>query len=326
VYIDIANEYQNNSLFPEAVRYLKKAIRANPSNDMAYLELLFCCQVCDVEEKESVLQFLDRLINKDPYNHLAWAYYGVLCLELKETEKALEAFDFSITANEDYMEAYMHKGETLMDLERYEEALEVYKELLHKGENMAGVYFSLGECYEQMKQFESALHYYQLAIKKEPSYSDAYMSIGVVLDQMGRSHEALGYLESAFKHDDSNLEAILYYADIKKELGIYPDALEVYGFLEAFDVTWKDYWINYSDTFFLSGKTEEAIEIIYNGLKHHPDDAEFYYRWAGYLLCSGKANYGGEILSEAYEKNPEGLPLFLEIFPDLVFHPAVINL
>ncbi len=37
VYIDIANEYQNNSRFPEAIRYLKKAIRVNAYNDMAYL-------------------------------------------------------------------------------------------------------------------------------------------------------------------------------------------------------------------------------------------------------------------------------------------------
>ncbi len=326
VYIDIANEYQNNSLFADAVRYLKKAIRINPYNDMAYLELLFCCQVCPTEEKEKASRFLEEIINSDPYNHLAWSYFGILCLEMKDYDKAVEAFDFSITANEDYVEAYLHKGETLMDLERYEEAIEVYKELLHKGETMAGIYFSLGECHEQMKQFDNAIHYYKLAIKREPAYSDAYMGIGVILDQMGRSNEALTYLETAFKHDDSNLEAILYYADIKKELGVYQDALEVYGFLQTFELPWKDYWLNYAETFYLSGKMEEAIETIYEGLKHHPDDGEFYYRWAGYLLISGDNAYGSEVLRDAYERHPEGLDAFLETFPDLIFHPAVINL
>lgn len=326
VYIDIANEYQNHSRFPEAIQYLKKAIRVNPSNDMAYLELLFCCQVCPLEEKEKAARFLNQLIDSDPYNHLAWAYYGILLLDLKRFEEALEAFDLSITAKEDYTEGYLHKAETLMELERYLDAADVYKEVMQKEEATAALYFSLGECYEHLNEFESAIHYYKLAIHKEPDYSDAYLGIGVVLDQMGRSSEALSYLESAFKHDDSNLEAILYYADIKKDLGIYHDAIEVYEFLRTFGLPWKDFWMNYAETLYLSGKTEEAIEVVYEGVKHNPDDAELQYRWAGYQLLAGDHVFGGETLTDAYEKDKSLLKQFMEQFPQLSHHPAVISL
>lgn len=326
VYIDIANEYQNNSRFTDAIRYLKKAIRVNAYNDMAYLELLFCCQVCPAEEKERAAVFLNGVINGDPYNHLAWSYYGILLLDMKKYEEALEAFDFSITAKEDYTEGYMHKAETLMELERFQDAAAVYKEILHNEEPSAAVYFSLGECYEHLNEFESAIHYYKLAIHKEPDYSDAYLGIGVVLDQMGRSSEALPYLESAFKHDDSNLEAILYYADIKKDLGIYHDAVEVYEFLRSFELPWKDYWANYAETLYLSGKTEEAIETVYEGVKHNPDDAELHYRWAAYQLLAGDNVYGAETLAEAFEKDPNFFKQFLEQFPQLSYHPAVISL
>lgn len=326
VYIDIANEYQNNSRFPEAIRYLKKAIRVNAYNDMAYLELLFCCQVSSTEEKDRAAAFLNDIINSDPYNHLAWSYLGILLLDMKKYEEALEAFDFSITAKEDYTEGYLHKAETLMELERYTDAADVYKEVLHKEEPTAAVYFSLGECYEQLAEFDSAIHYYKLAIHKEPDYSDAYMGIGVVLDQMGRSSEALPYLETAFKHDDSNLEAILYYADIKKDLGIYHDALEVYEFLRAFELPWKDYWTNYAETQYLSGNNEAAVETIYEGVKHNPDDAELYYRWAAYQLLAGDTVYGTETLTEAFERDPAFLKAFMDLFPQLSRHPAVISL
>lgn len=326
VYIDIANEYQNNGHFGEAIKSLKKAIRVNNYNDMAYLELLFCCQVCSLEEKEKTAQFLESLIDSDPYNHLAWAYLGILLVELKQYEKAIEAFDFSITANENYIEGYLHKGETLMELERYEEAAEVYKEVLNREEPSAGLYFALGECFEHMREFDSAIHYYKQAIAKEPDYSDAFMGIGVVLDQMGRSSEALPYLETAFKHDDTNLEAILYYGDIKKDLGIYHDAIEVYEFLHSFDLPWKDFWANYAETLFLNGNTEKAIEVIYEGVKHNPDDAEMLYRWAAYQLLAGDTVFGGETLQEAYQKHPHFLEDFIKLFPELSNHPSVLRL
>lgn len=326
VYIDIANEYQNNGLFTEAIRYLKKAIRVNAFNDMAYLELLFCCQVCPAEVKENTASFLEEQIDKNPYNHLAWAYLGILHLDLKNYDKALEAFDFAITAKEDYVEGYLHKAETLLELERFSEAAVVFKEILQLEEPSASVYFSLGECYEHLSEFESAIHYYKLAIREDAEYSDAYMGIGVVLDQMGRSSEALPYLELAFKHDDSNLEAILYYADIKKDLGIYRDALEVYDFLRGFELPWKDYWLNFSETFYLAGKTESAIETIYEGVKNNPDEVELIYRWAAYQLLSGDHVFGSENLADAYEKNPALLEGMLELYPELAKHPAVIGL
>lgn len=326
VYIDIANEYQNNSRFPEAIKYLKKAIRNNPYNDMAYLELLFCCQVCQEDEKERAAVFLENIINADPYNHLAWTYFGILMLELKRITEALEAFDLSITAKEDYVEGYLHKAETLMEMERYNDAAEVYKEVMQLEEPSAGVYFSLGECYENLSEFESAIHYYKLAISKEPDYSDAYMGIGIVLDQMGRSSEALPYLETAFRHDDSNLESILYYADIKKDLGIYHDALEIYDFLRAHELPWKDYWANYAETLYLTGKIEEAIEVIYEGVKNNPDDVELQYRWAAYQLLAGDTVFGSETLANAYEKDRTLLKFLLDQYPQLTSHSAVINL
>ena len=326
VYIDIANEYQNNSRFQEAIRYLKKAIRVNAYNDMAYLELLFCCQVCTLEEKVRAGEFLNGIINTDPYNHLAWSYYGILMLDLKKYDEALEAFDLSITAKDDYTEGYMHKAETLIELERFAEAADVYKEIMQSQEPTAVIYFSLGECYEHMNEFESAIHYYKLAIHKEPDYSDAYLGIGVVLDQMGRSSEALPYLEAAFKHDDTNLEAILYYADIKKDLGIYHDAIEVYEFLRSFELPWKDYWSNFAETLYLSGRLEEAIETIYEGVKHNPDEAELQYRWAAYQLLAGDNVYGSETLAEAFQKDRSFLKQFMEQFPQLSQHEAVISL
>ncbi len=143
---------------------------------------------------------------------------------------------------------------------------------------------------------------------------------------MGRSSEALPYLETAFKHDDSNLEAILYYADIKKDLGIYHDALEVYEFLRAFELPWKDYWTNYAETQYLSGNNEAAVETTYEGVKHNPDDAELYYRWAAYQLLAGDTVYGTETLTEAFERDPAFLKAFMDLFPQLSRHPAVISL
>jgi tetratricopeptide (TPR) repeat protein len=330
VYIDIANEFQNAGKLPEATAYLKKAIRSNSRNEMAYLELLFITQLLD--QVDTYVEFCDKKIDIDPYNKVAWFYKGLAYFDIGLYEKAVDSFDFVLAIDDTYIEAYNQKAEVQIALADYEAAILTLNELLRMDRKSPFTYYSIGECYFGLEKYEDALHYYRLSIKLNDSYTDGLTGVSETLYKLGNLAEAAQYAEKALRTDRNNSEALLLYALIKKEMGLNEDAEAAYERLSELDPTNPDLWLDFSDLYFCYSDFTKAIETLYYGIKHLPEHAEFRYRMAAYYFLNGKNQLGQETFLEALrldnEINAEGSPALLYTFynySDELIHNVAVS-
>jgi tetratricopeptide (TPR) repeat protein len=316
VYIDIANEFQNAGKLNEACAFLKKAIKSNSRNEMAYLELLFITQLLD--QVDTFAEFCDKKIDLDPYNKVAWFYKALAYYDLGLYEKSVDSFDFVLAIDDSYYEAYNQKAEVQIAMTDYEGAIVTLNELLHMDRKSPFTYFSVGECYFGLEKYEDALHYYRLSIRLNDSYTDGLTGISETLYKLGNLGEAAHYAEKALRTDRNHSEALLLYALIKKEMGLIEDAEAAYERLSELDPTNPDLWLDFSDLYFSVSDITRAIETLYYGVKHMPEHAEFRYRMAAYFFLTGKNQQGQEALLEALrldnELNADGSPALLYTF------------
>ncbi len=324
IYIDIANEYQNSGDFENSLKYLKKALRLNPTNEMAFLEVLFCFQV--TEKLIEGADFFNQLINQDPYNQLAWFHLGLCYYDLGLYDKSVEAFDYCIVINENSYEAYSQKAEGLIAMENYSSAIEVLKELLDKDRISALTYYTLGECYENLEDLENALHYYRLSVKENDGFSDGYLGIGSTLYKMNRRGEGVHFIEKAIKIDPQNVDANFELAKIKHGEGLYKEALDLCEKIIDIDNSFPEFWIQYSETLFESGDELGAIEMVQEGIKIFPNSAELRFRLAAFYHTTGKLQQAYEFIHEGLALDYAAMKSFFQFVPYAVQDQNILNI
>ncbi|MCS6978903.1 MAG: tetratricopeptide repeat protein [Flavobacteriales bacterium] len=324
LYIDIANEYFNDQKPDEAVHWLLKAIQTNPDLDLAYFELF---QIYRTENNpEGAVAIFNDLIDADPYNPRPWYYLALAKLELDKTFASIEALDFALMLLPEYDEARLQKAEILMDKEQYERALEELEILEQRDYRVFYIAYCKGECFEMMGNFDLAKINYKKSIRLNEKYLGPWLGMAIVMAREGRYLEALPYIERSRKLDPDNPDVLLYTGLIYKALGKQRQAEDAYLELVELDSGYDEAWIELADIQYSEGRLSDSAETLLEGLKSNPENTRMMVRLAGYLCLLGNVPMGLEILENALEVNPDGASEFLEYFPALSHHPAILEI
>ena len=128
----------------------------------------------DFSQFDKCLEFLENIIDQDPYNYSAWYFTGLTYQKLEAYPKAINAFEFCIAIEESNTMGHLGKGNSLMEMELYEEAIESFKLSLDNDISDAEVLCNIAECYENLENYSSAKYFYLKAIRTDKYLSDAY--------------------------------------------------------------------------------------------------------------------------------------------------------
>jgi len=79
-------------------------------------------------------------------------------------------------------------------------------------------------------------------------------------------------------------------------------------------VTDKEVWLNWSFIYYDRGEYDKAVEVMLNGLAELPDESEFLYRIAIYLIEAGKFKEAFHYLENALLLNFEGHSVLFDFF------------
>jgi len=285
-YLYLAFEYETLDSFEDAIFCLKKVTDLNPNNEAALYELSFCYEASG--KNNEAIEFFNSFLDKHPYSSSAWFNLGVVFNRLEHFEKAIEAYDYVIAIKENFAPAYFNKANSLANQGRYKEAIHCYEETFKLEKPEAITYCYIGECYEKLKNFDQALINYNRAIAIDPNLSDAWMGMGIVLDQQDKLTEGIHYLKKAVELSKENADYYYVIGDAYQKLGFFEEAESAYKKVTELDPAIETIWLDYSNFLFEQGEKERSIEILAEGIKYHPDNAELYYRMAACLLWIGK--------------------------------------
>ncbi len=324
IYLSLSYEYQNLERFTDALRYLHLALQANPANEDALYELAFCYD--QLERMEESILFYQEFIDRRPYSQHAWYNLGNAYSRLGRLEEGIDAYDYAIIIQDDFAAAYFNKANLMARQKRYQKAIEVYKETEKFGFADALTFYYIGECFEKMEQWDSALANYRKAVAKDEFLADGWLGIGIVLDYQGQHRECLSYVQKAIDLDADNADYWYVLAEVQEKLENFEAAKQAFERVLALEYADEDVWLDYSNLYFKQGVTERAVEVVLEGMAHHPDKSDLYYRLTAYLLGWGREKQALEMLQLALEFDPGNYNALLDYLPNASKLSSVVDM
>ncbi len=151
------------------VEVLKEAIKANPENEMNYLNLVFVYSEQDMEQE--AFKAAEEMREQFPTSKVVHLALYKFYLDANNTEGALDSMKLVLEAEEIDPES---KFKVLNDFlnfvtenPQYEEELKEVTAIFSEAENSPGVYQKLGEYFLVKGQKEQALNFFEMAIDQD---------------------------------------------------------------------------------------------------------------------------------------------------------------
>ena len=191
--------------YPEAIKFLSKAIIVNPNDAGCFSNLGISFQ--KLRRLEEALSSYDKAISLQADYAEAYSNRGAVLQELKRLDEALSSYDKAITIKGDYAEAFNSRGTVLEELKRLEEALSSYDKAISINKDYTELYYNRGNVLHKLKRLEEALSSYDKAISLHEDYAEAYSNRGTVLEELKRLDEALSSYEKAISINKDYAEA-----------------------------------------------------------------------------------------------------------------------
>ena len=218
LYLEMADVYEEQDRYPDVYQCLVKTLHIDDHNEEALSRMWYAVELSG-SFAESI-RFHQSLIDRDPYNYLAWHNVGQGYFNLGLYEKAIEAFEYVTAINEECDLAYRDCGEAYFQLKKYSKAIELFLQAIEFSKPYEDLLFNVGVCYEQLKDFAKARHYYKKAIATDPRFVEAYYKIGVSYKKEKMWQNAMNYFKKAARLNPDNPYFQTAVAESACELGI----------------------------------------------------------------------------------------------------------
>lgn len=280
--------YQNGD-YQNAVYLFKQAITQEPSEDAYYCNLgqAYCAQGYYEEAIESFTQAL-QLGGSSFYSYrgMGLAYNG-----LEEYEKAIESFQQAIEAagsldSSCRLDVVGYRAEAKMKLGDYEGSLEDYNELIEAGYRLRDIYQLTGNVYLLMDDVDQALHCYQECLDIDNRNYEGYLTMADALKKAEAEEARKVVLNAALEVTPYEAKDWCYRGRIYLELEQTDEAFS--AFEESYNKGYAQagYYLGYC--YELQGKSEEAINLYQEQIKHDPQDAGLYNQLSSCFVRQGE--------------------------------------
>ncbi len=316
VYSLIGREYIIMDNLEKAKEYFIKCLEEDRCNGSSLFNVVYCFDF--LEQHEQAVAFLNKLVDRNPYNEMIWHQLGKQYFKLKEYELALRAYDYATIIDDTFIGAYTEKARSLQYLKRYDQAIESYNTALEVDqEPCAYVLFKLGSCYEELKDNKSAIKYYKKAVVTDPLFDAGWLAIVDLYHKEGNIEVALKYLSEALDIDDENFEYWKRHANLHYASGNYSQALTGYQKVIIYGVMDIEFYLLFADLCLSFGEFEKAVEALESVYEICVGNAQVEYRLAGFFYMLEDSTKAQTYLKNALTSDLEELTFFSEMFPEV---------
>jgi tetratricopeptide (TPR) repeat protein len=313
LYYNIGLSYQSMEDYDNAIASYKKSIEENIAHEGSLYELAFCLDI--IGQLENSLAYYKKFIDEDPYSTAAWYNLGIVCNKLERFEEAIEAYEYALAIDENFASARFNMGNSLMNLEKYNEALEEFKKTMELEGPSPEVYCCIGAAYESLGHYDLGLKYFQKSTKLDPLYDEAIFGAGNCLEKQEKWYQALHFFNKAIKLNNDNAEYWKAAAHAEYKIGNIISSISAYEEASHLDPDDKEIWLNWSFIYFEQGEHEKAIDVMLQGIEEIPNEPDFLYRLAAYLIEAGKFKDAFNYLENALILDFDGHTVLFDFFP-----------
>lgn len=315
VYLQLCDTYEDCSNYQEVFNYLVKCLKHEPNNEEAITRINYTTEI--LQNYEESIAFHERLIDKNPYNYLAWNNLGCAYKGLNNLPKAIEALEYAIAITNDVDYIYIELIELLIKNNEINKALETIKELNEFFEADDEIYLLQGKCYEELKNYKLARYYYKKALHQNPNSSEVHFKIGETYKKEKNWEKAYQSFQKANDLEQEQYEFCIALAEAALEI----DEIEVGidACQTAIDIFVKrdEAYLVFAKLLANAGDLVTAADILQNGISICKNTIDLEYALAAVFYLQNKIKEAQIRFQQLVEKYPENAATVLSFHKSL---------
>jgi len=293
---------------------LKQALMISPENTEA-LERIWIATELSKNYQESI--FLHNIIiNRNPYNSLAWFNLGHAHASVGEYELAIDSLEYSFIIDENFEIGYVDCAEICFQEKKFDRALGIFEEAHDKFGPDPEILLNIGQCHMKLSDFTSAKKVLANVIKQDPYMDEAHYLIANCHIQHQSWNRALSALNKAMAIDDNREEYYQSLARVFVHLGDFELAKLNYKKAAKVGLEQAIYWEEYISFLIKIGDFESARETIYEAEQFTYSDKIEYCKAAVFFKLD-KRKRGLICLDEALTDSASNYGFFVALCPEL---------
>ena len=319
---DLCNIYVYESLVYEAMEEhermfyaLKAALQENPKSKDA-LERMWICVELSRRYRESI-ELHEKILEEDPYSHLAWYNLGAAYAYFGNYAGAIEAYEYAYIIHDKFEFAYRDCAEICYELKNYQKALECYQETLVHFEPDQDIFLRIGQCYQKLGNNVIAKTFYEKAGQLDPYNDEVWFHIGECYAQEGKWQKAISFFKKANRIDDRREEYLSALADAYYQIGEYKKAEPFFIAATEAAPEENEYWLKYG-FFLMDMERYEDAANLFDEAEIHAVDTAFLYCKSVCLFRMARRQEALYLLGDALDENFDMHDSLFDLMPGLM--------
>lgn len=323
IYLAESYIHEKEKNFTKMYDVLKEALSFDPEHPEC-LERIWISVELSRRYFESIALH-QKLVDKQPYNALAWYNLGQSFASIGEYEKAIEAIEYAFIINKDMEVAYIECAELCSLIKNHEKALSIYEEANSYFGPESELLVCIAICQIELNNFLSAKASLFTALSLDPYNEEIYFYLGECYVKEKNWHSAINAYTKALSIEDGREEFHGSIAMTYIQLGRYDKAAEHLTLASSIAPEDPKYWFQHSCLLIKSKKYNEAL-ILLDEAEEESFDPTLLYARAACLNFLGEKKEALKILDEVLLESFELHNALFEIDPQLKFDKEILSI
>jgi tetratricopeptide (TPR) repeat protein len=192
---NLAKVYQEMKKWEEAATSFREACRLKPAITVYRYDLGNALQ--EGGKLDEALKEYENALKTDMRAYKAHYRMGTVYEAQNKPKEADRRYRAAIEINPRFVLAYLKLGYMYMEWDYDQEALKVFLNAKSAADGDGAVRNALGQSYMKLKQPDKAIDEFDAAIKADPDLYDAIYNLGMAFAQVGRKEDAKKWLTRA---------------------------------------------------------------------------------------------------------------------------------
>ncbi len=293
---------------------LKETLEKEPDNVEALEKIWISVEVCRNYEESIALHL--RLIDKKPYNSLAWYNLGHAYNFIGEYDKAIDALEYSFLIDPDFETGYLDCAEVCMQQQEYAKAYDLYHEaMLRFGPDEEAIPFMI-DSLMRLNRKKEALRLTLQFLEQDPYNDELLFFAAEVYREKRRYNVALHYYDKAISYNRMMETYHLGIAQTYEALEAFNNAESFYREAAYMAPEENKYWVAYIQFLIRRNKYAEAIAVL-DEADNYAVGIELDYLRAACIYLNGAKKEGFSLLEDLVKEDPKCVNSFLQLHPSI---------
>ena len=321
---EMADIYDFYEDFQKVFECLKMILEQEPNNEEALYKICFWTDFTGRNEES--IRLHQSIIDRFPYNHLAWFNLGAAYQGIKLYEKAIDAYHYSIAIDEKFDYAYRNIGDAYIRLRKYKEANEALFKVVELSKPEDVIYEAIGYCFDKQKNYSQARLHYRKALHLNPENSLLFYKIGCTYFNDLNYNSCIRQLEHAIKINNKQPDFHLLMGECYLRMEKFKDAIDY--FKTAVNLRPKNVpgWEALIRCLYYANDYDDAYDHTDLALHYTENKPVFLFYKSSVLFAQAKNKAALLQLEEAMEKAPRLLKRFVDFNPSILQNRQVVDL